>query len=70
MSRKSNGYAGGIIAMNPVAYGEKLENEWFMNLYNQEVARDERVRDAEIDLMNAQAEYYRALAKKLESSND
>ena len=67
MAKKCNGYAGGIIAMSPEAYAQKLENEWFMSLYNQGVARDERVRDAEIDLMNAQAEYYRALTKKLDS---
>ena len=58
---------GKIIAMSPDAYAQKLNNEWFMNLYNQDVARNERVRDAQIDLMNAQADYYRALAKKMES---
>lgn len=58
---------GRIMDISPDLYLQRLHNEWFMNLYNQGVARDEKVRDAEIDLMNAQAEYFRELAKQLKA---
>lgn len=56
---------GRIIAMSPEAYAQKLDNEWFDRKYNEAVARDQRVDDAQIELMNAQAEYFKALTEKL-----
>lgn len=55
--------AGRIIAMSPGAYAEKLDNEWFERKYNESIAREQRVDDAQIELMNAQAEYFRALTE-------
>lgn len=65
-SRRTD-YAGGIIGMSAEAYYRKLQNERYDRLMKEDIARQERVRDAEINLMNAQAEYFRELTKQLQN---
>lgn len=54
-----------MINMSPDAYGQMLDNQYFDRLYKDAIRREERVNDAKIDLMKAQAEYFRALTKKI-----